>query len=144
MASHITDIKARDEAHSDLARALLIPHPLLLLPVPQTCRASFHSRTSVLAILYPECSSQVCIHSLTHPLQVSLKCHVDTKVFSDHPSHSPSLYPSSFSFMVFMTSYFIYTFFLLSVSPPLQSKFHERKDSMYNGSMAQFVFPFYR
>ena len=52
------------------------------------------------------------MHTLTHPLQVSLKCHVDTKVFSDHPSHSPSLYPSSFSFMVFMTSsYFIYTFF---------------------------------
>ena len=140
MASHITDIKARDEAHSDLVRALLIPHPLLLLPVPQTCRASFHSSTcySLPGMLFPS------MHTLTHPLQVSLKCHVDTKVFSDHPSHSPSLYPSSFSFMVFMTSYFIYTFFLLSVSPPLQSKFHERKDSMYNGSMAQFVFPFYR
>ena len=52
------------------------------------------------------------MHTLTHPLQVSLKCHLDTKVFSDHPSHLPSLYPSSFSFMVFMTSsYFMYTFF---------------------------------
>lgn len=131
----------RWDAHSDLVRAPLIPHPLLLLPVPQACRARFHSRTSVLVILSTQNAPPKCAYTHSPPAGLTpCRSHSNATWTQRSSLTTPAtLLPST---LVHSPSWFswpphtLYThIFFSSVSLPLQSKLHGRKDSIYNGSV---------